>query len=319
MNRRRSPHRAALVRGRLRVVFFLLLTGGCVLAGGGLGVVPAALGLVAGVLSVAVARRRGDELSYSFVVIDWLLLGCVVALSGGAGGALVAATAALPFVHLLASPRADWPYLLLPALALLVLLATADPTLGGDRARGLLELFALIASGAAAAALLRRPPRRAPVVSVDTTTGFHTARRMPELLDSLLGAATRDHDSLSVVFLRLDRFQDVRDFAGHDGSEALVGTVARRLRRHLRSDDLAFRVAADSFLLAMPGRDLTAARAVAATIDQDVAGSLIDGHRQRVEHGVACFPTVRRLDDLLREARANAHREQLVLELAVAQ
>jgi len=319
MSRRRSAHRAALVRGRLRVVFFLLLAGGCLLADGGLAVVPAALGLGAGVLSIAVARRRGDDLSYSFVVVDWLLLGCAVALSGGAGSALVVAIAALPFVHLLASPRADWPYLLLPALALLVLLATADPTLGGDKARGLLVLFALIASGAATAALLRRPPRRAPVISVDAATGLHTARRMPQLLDGLLGAAARDHDALSVVFLRLDRFQDVRDFAGHDGSEALVGTVARRVRRHLRSDDLAFRVAADSFLLALPGRDLTAAKAVAAAIDQDVAGSLIDGHRQRVEYGVACFPTVRRLDDLLREARANARREQLVFELAVAQ
>jgi GGDEF domain-containing protein len=95
--------------------------------------------------------------------------------------------------------------------------------------------------------------------------------------------------------------------------------VARRARRHLRSDDLAFRVAPDAFLLALPGRDLGAARAVAAAIDEDVAASLIGGRRQRLESGVACFPTVRRLDDLLREARTNACHAPCELALAVAQ
>jgi diguanylate cyclase (GGDEF)-like protein len=307
------------VRGRLRTVFFLLLSGAAMLAGGGAALVPAVLGGAAGLLSVQVARRRGDDLAYSFVVLDWLLLGCAVAFAGGAHEALVVAVAALPLVQLVASPRADWPYLLLPALALVVVLAAADPTLGGDRTFGLLELTALVASGTAAAALLRRPPRRVPVVSVDAATGFYTARRLPQLLDGLLDSVAREHDALGVVYLRLAQFQDVRDFAGEDGSEQLVATVARRLRRHLRGDDLAFRVAPDAFLLALPGRDLGAARAVATAIDAEVAASLIGGRRQRLESGVACFPTVRRLDDLLREARANARHEQCELALAVAQ
>ncbi len=315
----RRPHRAALVRGRLRVVFFLSLTAAAALAGAGAALAPALIGLGAGVLSVQVARRRGDDLAYSFVVLDWLLLACAVALAGGAHGVLVAAVPALPFVQLAGSPRADWPYLLLPVLAMVVILAVADPTLGGDRAFGLLELSALVASGAAAAALLRRPPRRAPVVSVDATTGFYTARRMPHLLDELLDTAAREHDALGVVYLRLERFQDIRDFAGAEGSEALVATVSRRLRRHLRSDDLAFRVRPDAFLLALPGRDLSAARAAAAEIGGDVAASLIGGRRQRLESGVACFPTVRRLDELLREARTNARHEPCELALAAAQ
>jgi diguanylate cyclase (GGDEF)-like protein len=231
----------------------------------------------------------------------------------------VVAVATLPLVQLLASPRADWPYLLLPALALVVVLGAADPTLGGDRAFGVLELTALVASGAAATAILRRPPRRVPVVSVDTTTGFYSARRLPELLDGILDTVAREHDALGVVYLRLAQFQDLRDFAGEEGSEQVVATVARLVRRHLRSDDLAFRVAHDALLLALPGRDLGAARAVAAAIDGEVGASLIGGHRQRLESGVACFPTVRRLDDLLREARANARHEPCELALAVAQ
>jgi len=320
VNRRpRGPRHAALVRGRLRVVFFVLLSAAAAVAGGGIALVPALLGLGAGVLSLQIAQRRGNDLAYSFAVLDWLLLGCTVALAGGAHDALVAFVPALPFVQLAGSPRADWPYLLLPALAMIVVLAAADPTLGGDRTFGVLELTALVASGAAAAALLRRPRRRAPVVSVDTTTGFYTSRRLPVLLDGLLESVARDHDALGVAYLRLAQYKDVRDFAGAEGSEALVAAVARRARRHLRSDDLAFRVSADAFLLALPGRDLGATRAVAAAISDEVAGSLIGGRRQRLEAGVACFPTVRRLDDLLREARANARHEPCELALAVAQ
>jgi diguanylate cyclase (GGDEF)-like protein len=315
----RDPRRAALVRARLRVVFFLLLAGVCTLAGARAALVPAGLGLALGLASVRVARRRGDDLAYSFVVVDWLLLAGAVALGGGAHAAVVVAVPALPFVHLLASPKVDWPYLLLPALAMVVLLAALDPDLGGDRTFGVLELAGLVASGAAAAALLRRPPRRAPVVSVDAATGFHTRRRVPQLLEELLASAAHEHDALGVVYLRLSGFQDVRDFAGADGSEALVGTVARRIHRHLRSDDLAFRVGPDAFLLALPGRDLGATRALATAVADDVAASLIGGRRQRLESGVACFPTVRRLDDLLREARANARHEQCELELAAAQ
>ncbi len=316
---RRDPRRAALVRGRLRVLFFVALCVASALSGDLVALAPGALGLGAAVVSIVIARRRGDDLAYSFAVLDWLLLGSAVALGAGVHGAFVAAVAALPFVHLLPSPQADWPYLLLPSLALVVLLGAADPTLGGSRAVGLLELFALVASGAVAAALLRRPPRRAPVVSVDAATGFYTARRLPVLLQGLLAAATREHAAVSLVSLRLSHFEDIRGFAGPEGSEALVGTVARRVRRHLRSDDLAFRVAPDTFLVALPDRDLGAARALAAAIAGDVAASLVDGHRQHLHTGVACFPTVRSLDGLLHEVRADARRVPRELELAVAQ
>lgn len=307
------------MRGRLRLVFFLALCAASAAWGDPIALAAAAAGLCAGLLSVHVARRRGDELAYSFVVLDWLLVGLVVAMTGGAHGTLVAVVPALPFLHLLPSPRADWPFLLLPALTLVVVVGAADPTLGGSKAAGVLEFTALVASGAVAAALVRRPPRRAPVVSVDASTGFYTPRRLPALLEGLLDTVTGDHAALGVVYLRLTRFQDVRDFAGPQGSEALVGAVARRISRHLEGDDLAFRVAPDAFLLALPGRDLSAARALAAAIDDDVAASLIDGHRQRLQSGVACFPTVRRLDDLLREACADARHEPIELELAVAQ
>ncbi|HOT23549.1 MAG TPA: diguanylate cyclase [Thermoleophilia bacterium] len=316
--RRRDPRHPALLRSRLRVFFFVLLCVATAVWGGAVPLAAAGAGLVAAFVSLDVARRRGDDLAYTFVVLDWLLLGVIVAAGGNAGGPFVAAVAAVPFFQLLPSPRADWPFLILPTLAMLVVLGAADPSFGGDRATGVLTVAALTATGAGAAALLRRPPRRAPVVSVDATTGFHTPRRLPELFESLADTALREHSTLGVVSLRLAHFQDVRDFAGHERSEALVAVVARRIRRHLESDDLAFRVAPDVFVLALPGRDLASARAVAAAVDDDVSASLIGGRRQHLQAGAACFPTVRRLDDLLREADADARRVPAELGHAAA-
>ena len=68
-------------------------------------------------------------------------------------------------------------------------------------------------------------------------------------------ALQRD-EPLSVVVLRLDHFQDTRDFLGPERSEELVRGVARRIQRRLASDDTAFRARGDAFVLSLPGRAL---------------------------------------------------------------
>ncbi len=82
--------------------------------------------------------------------------------------------------------------------------------------------------------------------------------------------------------------------------------MARRIERRLTGDDRAFRVRADSFVLALPGLTLAEARGLADGIAHDVSASLIGGRRQTLAAGAASFPTIRRLDDLLEAARADA-------------
>ncbi|HEY5387909.1 MAG TPA: diguanylate cyclase, partial [Thermoleophilia bacterium] len=302
--RRRNP---ALLRGRFRTLFFLLLGVSALLLGHRVTVAPCLVGVLLGAYSVSIARARGNDLGHTFAVADWLLLGCALALSGGADSWLLGFVPMLALGQLAGAPRREWPYLLAPTLLLLIVLAIADPSLGGSRAGGVTKLAVLVGGGWVAATRLRRapPPRRRPA-RVDDTTGFYTGERLTELLMAGMESALAEHRPLSVVCLRLEHFGDCRDFLGSQGSELLVKGVARRIERHLDTDDRAFRVRADSFVLVLPGRSLAEAREIAAGASRDVSTSLIAGRRQTLAAGAASFPTVRRLEDLLAAARDEA-------------
>jgi GGDEF domain-containing protein len=283
---------------------FALLAGAAVALGHGEAAVPALLGVALGAFSIQVARARHEDLAHSFVVLDWLLLGCILVFSGGAESWLLAAVPLLAMGQVAGAPRSEWPYLLAPTLLLLIVLAIADPSLGGSRAGGVAKVSVLAAGGWVAATRLKRAPaRQRRPARVDETTGFSTGERLHELLGAGMAAALAEHQPLSVVSLRLEHFQDCRDFLGAERSEQLVRGVARRIERRLATDDRAFRVRADAFVLLLAGRTLSEARALAAEVAHDVSADLIAGRRQTLAAGASSFPTIRRLPDLLAAAR----------------
>jgi GGDEF domain-containing protein len=222
----------------------------------------AALGL--GVWSISVARSRGRSLSHTFVVCDWLLLGLTLALSGGMGSPLLAAVPLLVIVQLLPSDKAEWPYLVGPSLLVAIVLAIADPSLGGHKVFALGALAGLVLAGWAAA-----------------------------------------HQPLTLVCVRLDHFRDLHDFSGEQGSEAVVQTVARRLKRTLGPDDLAFRLSPDTLAFTLRERDARTTRAWTQEAGHEVAGRLIDRRRQTLSFGCASYPPLRDPRGLLDEALAS--------------
>jgi len=302
--RRRS---AALLRGRFRTLFFTIVLLVALALGHRSAAGVALAGVLLGLYSVRTAIVRGDDLSHTFAVVDWLVLGCALALSGGADSWLLGAVPILAMGQLAGTPRREWPYLLAPSLLLLLILAIADPSLGGSRIGGVAKVLVLVAGGWVAATKLKQaPPRVRRPASVDDTTGFYTGARLESWLEASTQAALAEHRPVSVVFLRLQHFEDCRNFLGPDGTEQLVKGVARRIERRLGRDERAFRVRADSFVLALPGLSLAEARALADGVARDVSASLIAGRRQTLAAGAASFPTIRRLDDLLEAARAEA-------------
>jgi GGDEF domain-containing protein len=305
---RRDP---ALLRARYRTLFFLLLTLAALALGHPLAAAPAVVGALMGVYSVRVALKRPAELTHTFVVLDWALLGITLALSGGAESWLLLAVPFLVLGQLAGAPREEWVFLAGPSLLLVVILAIADPTLSGSRFLSVAKIFVLVAGGCVAATRLRRRPatvrrREQHAPKVDVSTGLSTAACLPAFLEDRTAAALDEHRPLSVVYVRLEHFEDSRNFLGADGSEELVRGVARRAERRVASDGRAFRVRQDSLVLVLPGLSLAEARQTAADLAHDVSGSLIGGRRQTLATGASSFPTVRRIEDLLAAARDEA-------------
>ena len=81
-------------------------------------------------------------------------------------------------------------------------------------------------------------------------------------LEQALASARRQQQGLAVVYLDLDRFKYVNDTHGHAAGDELLREVARRMAGLLRAEDSLCRLAADEFMLVLPG--LTPGQAVAA-------------------------------------------------------
>ncbi len=81
-------------------------------------------------------------------------------------------------------------------------------------------------------------------------------------LQQALATARRHQQGLAVVYLDLDRFKYVNDTHGHVAGDQLLQELARRMAGLLRAEDSLCRLAADEFMLVLPG--LTPGEVVAA-------------------------------------------------------
>jgi diguanylate cyclase (GGDEF)-like protein len=97
--------------------------------------------------------------------------------------------------------------------------------------------------------------------SHDPLTGLPNRRRFIERLEGVLSVP--DRRPLSVLFLDLDDFKTVNDSLGHAAGDTLLISVATRLQRHLREEDLAARLGGDEFGIILDGKEAAAAMRVA--------------------------------------------------------
>jgi diguanylate cyclase (GGDEF)-like protein len=120
-------------------------------------------------------------------------------------------------------------------------------------------------------------------------------------------ALARDDNAPAVMFLDLDDFKHVNDTLGHAAGDALLVTVAERLRSSLREDDLAARLGGDEFavLLEHAPSAVEAERAAERVLGALLAPLSVEGHvvRVRASIGVALASRgVSTADQLLRNA-----------------
>jgi diguanylate cyclase (GGDEF)-like protein len=132
----------------------------------------------------------------------------------------------------------------------------------------------------------------------DPLTGLANYRRFVDILEAEIRRAQRTGRTFALVLLDLDGLKKINDKLGHLVGTRAISRVARTLKAHCRSIDVAARYGGDEFALVLPETGSDAARQVADRIALRLAN---DGEEPPLSAsiGIAVFPydgeTVERL------------------------
>lgn len=145
------------------------------------------------------------------------------------------------------------------------------------------------------------------LASHDALTGLPNRQRLIDELQQLLIRSERSGQHIAVIALDLDRFRPINDEFGHDVGDQVLREVGRRIAAGVRQDELAGRLGADEFVIAITcwgNRD--APILVARRIIQEISAPLdLEGLTLEVgaTAGIAFWPDDSALpDELLRKA-----------------
>jgi diguanylate cyclase (GGDEF)-like protein len=126
------------------------------------------------------------------------------------------------------------------------------------------------------------------LADVDSLTGLQNQRCFHELLAREISRARRYERQLALIVFDLDDFKSVNDRLGHLKGDVVLAQVAERVRRVVRSSDIACRVGGDEFAVIMPETGLPDAENLANRIARTVAERpLGSGETLYVSAGVA--------------------------------
>jgi diguanylate cyclase (GGDEF)-like protein len=122
---------------------------------------------------------------------------------------------------------------------------------------------------------------------VDHLTGLHNRASLASRFDELRAQARVTGGSLALVVYDLDRFKSVNDDLGHDRGDAVLRDTAALLRRHLRAEDLVYRLGGEEFCVLLPGLTVEAAQEIAQRQRESIEEARPGGVSITVSGGVA--------------------------------
>lgn len=86
----------------------------------------------------------------------------------------------------------------------------------------------------------------------DPLTGLPNRLAIDEILAREIARDHRHEQHSAILYLDLDKFKDINDTLGHSSGDSLLQSIALRLRKILRQEDVLARLGGDEFLVLLP-------------------------------------------------------------------
>lgn len=236
---------------------------------------------------------------------EWLLILMAGIFISGLAGGISSRNSGTPrygitLIYLLGTPYSV--AMVLSPLPYMYIVGLLVPIWGLGMALVLLENYEVLLN----LFLSERKNRR--LANYDSLTGLPNRVLKRQRFERLLrGADAAGHQPLTVFCLDLDGFKSANDRFGHAAGDAVLVSVAERLRSSVREQDQVFRVGGDEFVVLLPGTRTDDAAPVAQRIIGAIGEPFeLAGHGRLdigVSIGAATFPEDgATVDDLLRAA-----------------
>jgi diguanylate cyclase (GGDEF)-like protein/PAS domain S-box-containing protein len=147
----------------------------------------------------------------------------------------------------------------------------------------------------------------------DPLTGLPNRLLFNASLQQALERARRHRQRLALLFLDLDRFKLVNDSLGHAAGDQLLKSVAERLRKNVRAEDVVARLGGDEFTVILETIDNPDDTAQLARTFIDIIAEPLEIEDQSVQTstsvGIAFYPDdAETAEDLIKAADAAMYR-----------
>ena len=128
----------------------------------------------------------------------------------------------------------------------------------------------------------------------DLVTNLPNRLLLKDRISQAISLARRQHNSIAVIFLDLDRFKYINDSLGHATGDKLLQSISNRLVAGVRGSDTVSRQGGDEFVIllseiAYPKAAATSAQKILLSLDLPHS---IDGHNLHVNAsiGISVYP-----------------------------
>jgi len=110
---------------------------------------------------------------------------------------------------------------------------------------------------------------------IDPLTKVNSRRSLNDSLNSAIAIASRQNQSLSIIFLDIDGFKIINDEFGYLCGDKVLMVVADLIKDSLRSTDVIFRVDGEEFVIVLSATNLAEAKLVAERIRKAIESHIL--------------------------------------------